>query len=142
MNSITFKKSVHPFISLSCIIAALFLMNGCSNSDDIKEDLIVQEVTHEVELFEYTVDQSARTSRFQYRIRFDNPNDFEVNGYAEITYKIGYIEVTPLSVNGSMCGTIAANDSCFVERDVTDRGFVSQDTDITLVSVKYVIIED
>lgn len=123
------------FILLLPVLLTLF---GCPSDDDM---VIIapqlEEVTHEVLLFDFTPDTGNNSLRLQYEIQFNNPNNVPIIGFHRITTNADGMISTSLSTNFSPCYEIAANSSCIVSFDEEDSFDIGMVNSIELVSVEY-----
>ena len=127
------------------LLPFVFLLVACPKSDD-EQNLVsegeLKEVVVEVLSFEYTPDTGNDTNRLQYKIKFTNSNNFDVQGYYEVFFRNGDLSYSRSSISSSenQCNKIVANSDCtfsFDEQDPLD--IVSGE--IELVSVEYTILE-
>jgi hypothetical protein len=95
--------------------------------------------TFEVLSFTFTPDTGNNTSRLQFEIRLNNPNDFAASGVPVLTINRDGIETTgSFSNNASVpCLGIPANGSCsltYDQQESLDLGMIGS---VELVSVDY-----
>ena len=121
-------------------IALLFF--GCPNNDDKiileEEEETLTNVTYKVLLFRFIPDTGHNSSRLQYEIEFNNPNNVSVKGFFKITTNIdGQISVVFANKKTARCYQIGANSSCtisFNEEVSFDLGKIAS---IEFVSAEY-----
>lgn len=124
---------------LKLIPYAFLILMGCSEDDGAKDEVALDAVTHEVVLVRFTPDTGNNSSRLEYEIRFDNPNDIKVNGFHEITLNVDGMVSTNLASNFSPCYEIGANSSCTISYDEQESFETNITTSVELVSVDYVL---
>lgn len=114
------------------------LTYACSNSDDNRpEDVVLENVTHNVLFWEFTPDTGNNTFRLHYEIEFHNPNNVAINGFYKITQNADGLVTSLLSSNNSLCYKIEANSSCIFSFDEEDSFDIARINSIVLVSVEY-----
>lgn len=114
------------------------LTHACSNSEDNRpEDVVLENVTHNVLFWEFTHDTGNNTSRLHYEIEFHNPNNITINGFYKITQNADGLVTSLLSTNLSPCYQIEANSSCIFSFDEEDSHDIAMINSIELVSVEY-----
>lgn len=65
------------------ITLSLSILFSCSE-DKPDEEIILMNVTNEVVLFRFTSDTGDNSSRLQYEICFDNPNNIAIQGFTRL----------------------------------------------------------
>jgi hypothetical protein len=99
----------------------------------------LEKFSYEVLNFNFTPDTGNNTSRLQFEIKLNNPNDYNAVGVPILTINIGGLVSTgSYSNNASIpCYQINANSSCiltFDQESSLDLGIINS---IELVSVEY-----
>lgn len=129
---------------LLLLLPFFLLFINCSSDDDSTVivdpiDPVLNEVTADVILFEFTPDTGNNTSRLQYQIKFTNPNNLPIQGFPRITLNIDGLVSTRITSSGSPCTEIAANSSCTLTFDEEESLNTAIINSIELVSVEYSI---
>lgn len=127
-------------IRKSILLLPIFLLLfGCPSDDDMitPEETELENVTHEVILFEFTPDTGNNTSRLRYEIKFSNPNDTAINGFFKITTNTDGIISSNIATDSSPCYLIEANSDCTVSFDEEQSFDIGMVNSIELVSVEY-----
>ena len=128
------KKALKAFI-------IFLLLNSCSSSNSPEQEELLEEVTHQVLLWEFTPDTGNNTQRLRWEIEFYNPNNIDITGFYRITQNTDGLVSTLLSTNLSQCYQIGANASCIVTFDEEDSHDIAMTNSINLVSVEYNIAD-
>jgi len=116
----------------------LLILFGCSSDDLVIIKVpVLENVTHEVLLFEFTPDTGNNSLRLRYEIQFNNPNDVTIHGFHKITTNSDGLVMSTLATDSSPCYEIAANSSCIISFDEEDSFDIGTVSSIELVSVEY-----
>ena len=105
------------------------------------EPVKLENFSYEVLSFVFTPDTGNNTSRLQFEIRLDNPNDHPITGVPVLTVNInGMVSTLSYSRDAAVpCYEIAAGSSCILTYDLEeslDYGINS----IELVDVQYLLV--
>ena len=125
--------------TLQIVTLILLLFSSCSSSNDSEEEEILEEVTHEVLLWEFTPDTGNDTQRLRWEIEFHNPNNEAITGFYRITVNADGLVSTLHSTSTAPCYQIEANARCVVSFDEEDSHDVVMANSINLVDVAYII---
>ncbi|MCD8440913.1 hypothetical protein [Tenacibaculum finnmarkense] len=94
-------------------------------------------ITNEVILFKFTPDTGNNTSRLEYKIKFNNTNSINVNGFFKITLNIDGLINSHIANSNSQCYEIDADSSCILTFDEQSPLYLGKVNSIELVSVNY-----
>lgn len=102
----------------------------------------LENFSYEVIKFEFTPDTGNNTTRLEFEIKLNNPNDYAASGVPILTLNTDGLETTSsFSNNASVpCLEIAANSHCiltFNQENSLDLGLIDS---IELVNVDYYLI--
>ncbi|WP_298496130.1 hypothetical protein [uncultured Algibacter sp.] len=102
----------------------------------------LENFSYEIIKFEFTPDTGNNTTRLEFEIKLNNPNDYAVSGVPILTLNTDGLETTSsFSNNASVpCLEIAANSHCvltFNQENSLDLGLIDS---IELVNVGYYLI--
>ncbi|WP_435138278.1 hypothetical protein [Formosa sp. A9] len=124
------------------LLPAFVLLFGCPENDDTitQEETELQNVTHEVILFEFTPDTGNNSSRLRYEITFTNPNDIPVNGAHKVTLNIDGLISSNIATDSSPCYLIEGNSDCTISFDEEESLDLATINSIELVSVEYIFV--
>ncbi|WGH76688.1 hypothetical protein P8625_05890 [Tenacibaculum tangerinum] len=103
--------------------------------------LLLEGFTYEVVRFEYTPDTGNNTSRLQFEIKLNNPNNYAVNGVAYFRILSDDLEFSTNYENlvNPPCTTLEANSSCTVTLDVEENRDLGYANSFELLDVEYYI---
>ena len=108
----------------------------------VKEGVKLENFTYDILQFEFTPDTGKNTSRLQYKIKLNNPNNFTVKGVPKITIDSdGVVIGTYGAASEPFCTEIQANSSCTI---ILDKEYPLNPTlgltkSIKLVTVEYIL---
>jgi hypothetical protein len=116
-----------------------FLIIACSsdNQTDKVEEVVLEPIISEVLYFIYTADTGNNTSKLEYQIKFTNPNNQDINGFAKITINADGLVSSLIGSDKSQCYFIAKNDVCVFTFEAEDSHDLGKVNNIELVSVEY-----
>jgi hypothetical protein len=97
--------------------------------------------SYEVLSFKFTPDTGKNTSRLQFEIKLNNPNNYNAVGIPIITMNVDGVIATGnfTSTLSSPCNGIIANSSCILTYDKETSLNIGLTKSIVLVSVKYIV---
>lgn len=111
----------------------------------IEDTDVLDNFTYEVISFIYTPDTGNNTSRLQFEIKLNNPNNYSITGVPLLTTNADGVQVTGSYSNNasSPCFEIGANSNCILIYDKEDElnlnlGFINS---IELIDVKYLLTD-
>jgi len=124
-------------------IVSLFLIIACSsdNESDKVEEVVLEPITSDVLYFIYTADTGNNSSKLEYQIKFINPNNQDINGFARITTNADGLVSSLIGSDKSQCYFIAKNDECIFTFEAEDSHDLGKVNNIELVSVEYNLIQ-
>lgn len=104
----------------------------------------LEDFSYEVLKFEFTPDTGNNTSRLQFEIKLNNPNDHPVSGVPVLTVDVDGLQTTSsFSQNASIpCYEIAANSSCVLTYDQQESRDIVIIESYELVDVQYYITQE
>ncbi|MEE4001509.1 hypothetical protein V1T75_14285 [Tenacibaculum sp. FZY0031] len=107
------------------------------------EPPLLEGFTYEVLRFEYTSDTGNNTSRLEFEIKLNNPNNYSVQGIPYFTLSSDDVVYTTNYANllKVPCTTLNANSSCTVTLDLEENRAVGFPSSLELVTVKYYLTE-
>jgi hypothetical protein len=108
----------------------------------IKEGVKLENLTYDVLLFEFTPDTGKNTSRLQYKIKLNNPNNFIIKGVPKITTDNDGVVTGTYGVTSSpFCTQIEANSSCTIilDKEYPLNPVLGLTKSIKLVTVEYIL---
>jgi hypothetical protein len=107
----------------------------------IKELDKLQNFTYEVIQFQFTPDTGNNTSRLQFKIKLNNPNNYAVKGTAKITIDAdGVVSSSNFASAASLpCDQIEAKSSCALTFDKENSLNLGLVKSIKLVNVEFLI---
>ncbi len=91
--------------------------------------------TYEVISFVFTPNTGNNSSRLQYSIKLNNPNNYAVKGFAIITLNIDGFESTSSQLN--RCSRIEANSNCILTYDKETSLDLGMINSVKLIKVAY-----
>ncbi|MFD2517585.1 hypothetical protein [Salinimicrobium flavum] len=118
---------------------------SCDTPEPTESKLIeppgLDDFSYEVLKFEFTPDTGNNTSRLQFEIKLNNPNDYPVSGVPVLTVDVDGLQTTSsFSKNASIpCYEIAANSSCILTYDQQESRDIVIIESYELVNVQYYI---
>ncbi|WP_147415932.1 hypothetical protein [Ulvibacterium marinum] len=100
---------------------------------------ILENFSFEVLNFSYTENSETNTSRFQFEIELNNPNDYDVVGVPILTVNVNGLETKNNYSNTASipCNTIDANSNCILTFDQESSLDLGRINSIELVTVEY-----
>jgi hypothetical protein len=101
----------------------------------------LENFAYEVLNFEFTADTGNNTSRLEFEIKLDNPNDYSVTGVPILTIKSDeLLYSSSFSDNASQpCFEIEANSSCVLTYDQEESLDVGIVKSVELINVQYLL---
>jgi hypothetical protein len=105
----------------------------------ISEQKTLLNFSYEVLSYNYIPDTGKKTSRLQFEIKLNNPNDFSVKGFPVLTVNADGVESSGGFSNGAIsnCSQIDAKASCIFTFDKEFSWEIGKTNSLKLVAVKY-----
>lgn len=106
---------------------------------------ILENFTYEIISFNYTPDTGNDTSRLQFEIKLNNPNNYPIEGIAVLTIKSDNIEFTSANYASNAtnhCYGIAANSSCTLIFDMEESLIYGSPEAMEITNVEYYLTKE
>jgi len=111
---------------------------------EIIEPPILENFTYQILSFNYQQDTGNNTTRLQFEIQLNNPNNFNVSGVPLLSISTGGIDFTASYSNDATvpCLQLLANSSCILTYDVENSlNNVIPPSTFEITDVAYVVID-